>query len=120
MPLKNAPLFRIGTLALALCAVLSAQPGTISKWGQKWVTPHNHRAAVCKNCVQALNGTISRNPVPVRAFRTKHPCPATGAVKGGCAGYVISYIKPLNRGGSDTTGNMRWRTIAQALQERSK
>ncbi len=120
MPLKHVLLFRIGTMALAFCAILGAQPGTIPKWGQKWVPPHNYHVPSCKNCVRDLNGTISRNPAPVRAFRAKHPCPATGSVKGVCNGYVVDHIKPLSRGGTDTAGNMRWRTIAQAAKERPK
>jgi hypothetical protein len=41
-------------------------------------------------------------------------------VKGGCAGYFVDHIKPLNRGGADTAENMRWRTIAQATKTRLK
>jgi hypothetical protein len=39
-------------------------------------------------------------------------------VKGACAGFVVDYVKPLNRGGSDTPDNMQWRTIAQATKGR--
>lgn len=108
-------LSRIGTLALALCAVLNAQPGISSKWGSG---PHNQRIAKCTNCVRDLSGRIAQNPMPVRAFRSLHPCPATGSVRGRCNGFVVSHIKPLNRGGRDTPENMQWRSIAQATKHR--
>jgi hypothetical protein len=117
---SNHPLpFRIGIIGIAFCAILNAQPGTISKWGVKSLPPHKH-AATCANCVRDLNGQIQSNPAPVRAFLAKHPCPVTGSAKGGCAGYVVSRIKPLKPGARDTPQNMRWRTIAQAIKEHPK
>lgn len=106
---KLPPLFQTGLLALAFCAILNAQISMVSKFP----TPRNNHTPTCTNCVRTLSGQISRNPAPVRAFRAKHPCPATGSVKGACAGYFVDHIKPLNAGGADTAENMRWRTIAQ-------
>jgi hypothetical protein len=116
MPPKHSLLFRIGTLALALCAVLYAQVITVPKFPE----PPMRHAPTCLNCVRDLSGRISRNPAPVRAFRSQHPCPATGSVKGPCNGFVVEHIKPLNRGGSDTPENMRWRTMAQAAKDKLK
>jgi hypothetical protein len=116
MPSKHLLPFRIGTFALAFCAILNAQIVITPKFP----TPHNNHTPTCLNCVRDLSGQISPNPAPVRAFRAKHPCPATGSVKGVCAGYLVDHIKPLNRGGSDTPENMRWRTIAQATKARLK
>jgi hypothetical protein len=113
MPSKH-PLLRIGTLALPFCAILSAQMVTIPKLP----LPSTRRPPTCLNCVRDLSGHISRNPGPVRAFRALKPCPATKSVKGACAGFVVDYVKPLNRGGSDTPDNMQWRTIAQATKGR--
>ena len=48
------------------------------------------------------------------AFKQQHPCPASGATKGPCKGYVIDHIKPLACGGADAPSNMQWQTIAQA------
>jgi hypothetical protein len=116
MPWKRLFLFRIGTLALALCAILSAQMVTVPKLP----LPSTYHPPSCTNCVRDLSGHISRNPAPVRAFRALKPCPATKSVKGPCAGFVVDHIKPLNRGGSDTPDNMQWRTIAQATKGRVK
>jgi hypothetical protein len=47
-------------------------------------------------------------------FKQQHPCPATGAQKGPCKGYVIDHIKPLACGGADAPSNMQWQTKADA------
>lgn len=114
MPSKFSFLFRIGTFTLAFCAVLNAQIGM----RPKLPPPRIHRTPSCNNCVRDLNGTIAQNPGPVLAFRAKKPCPATGSVKGACQGYVVSHIKALDRGGSDTPRNMRWQTIEQVTRSR--
>jgi hypothetical protein len=101
---------------LAFCAILNAQIVTTPKFP----TPHNNHTPTCTNCVRDLSGRISRNPMPVRAFRALKPCPATKSVKGACVGFVVEHIKPLDKGGSDTPDNMRWRTIAQATKDRIK
>jgi hypothetical protein len=116
MTSKHHLLFRIGTLGLALGAILNAQIGM----RPKLPLPRTPHRPTCTNCVRDLNGSVSRNPAPVRAFRSDHPCPATGSVHGACAGYVVDHIKPLNKGGSDTPANMRWRTIAQAKKDLAK
>jgi|GEM_PF-5690426 len=36
-------------------------------------------------------------------FKLQHPCPATGASKGPCKGYVIDHISPLACGGAVAT-----------------
>jgi hypothetical protein len=104
---QHMVLFRIGTLAVAFCAILNAQPGTSSKFP----TPHNAATASCTGCVRDLNGRISQNPIPVRAFRATHPCPATKSAQGPCPGFVVDHKKPLNRGGANTPENMRWRKV---------
>jgi hypothetical protein len=45
-----------------------------------------------------------------RAFRSYNPCPATGATKGPCAGYVIDHIQALKHGGADSPDNMQWQS----------
>ena len=120
MLLKHLPLFRIGTLALALSAMLAQMVNAQIVTVPKLPLPSTRHAPTCTNCVRDLSGHISRNPAPVRAFRALKPCPATKSVKGACAGFVVDYVKPLNRGGSDTPDNMRWRTIAQATKDRVK
>ena len=48
------------------------------------------------------------------AFKAEHPCPATGATKGPCAGYIIDHVKALACGGADAPSNMQWQTVAEA------
>jgi hypothetical protein len=103
MPSKPPLLFQIGTFALAFCAILSAQIGM----RPKLPNPRTHKGPSCTNCVRDLSGTIAQNPAPVRAFRSKHPCPATGSVHGACPGYVVDIA----------SGKMRWRTMAQAAKD---
>lgn len=116
MASKQPPLFRIGTLALAICSILSAQIVT----SPKMPLPRRNTGPTCKNCVRDLSGRISPNPAPIRKFRATHPCPANGSLKGPCPGYLVDHKKPLSKGGKDTPENMRWRTIAQAMKERAK
>ena len=44
-------------------------------------------------------------------FKHQNPCPATGALKGSCPGYVVDDIEPLCAGGADTPDNMQWQSI---------
>lgn len=46
-------------------------------------------------------------------FKQDHPCPATGARKGPCKGYVIDHVKPLACGGADRPENMQWQNTAE-------
>lgn len=46
-------------------------------------------------------------------FKYQNPCPATGARKGSCLGYVVDHIEPLCAGGADTPDNMQWQTIEE-------
>ena len=43
-------------------------------------------------------------------FKQQHPCPANGATKGRCEGYIIDHIIPLTCGGADSPENMQWQT----------
>lgn len=56
---------------------------------------------------------IKRSQSAKVAFKAEHPCPATGARKGPCKGYVIDHVKPLACGGPDAPSNMQWQTIAE-------
>ena len=47
-------------------------------------------------------------------FKLQQPCPATGASKGPCKGYVIDHVKALACGGADRPSNMQWQTVAEA------
>ena len=54
-----------------------------------------------------------RNQSAKVEFKAGHPCPATGARKGPCKGYVIDHVNPLACGSADAPSNMRWQTVAE-------
>jgi hypothetical protein len=45
-------------------------------------------------------------------FQRAHPCPASGATRGACRGYVVDHVVPLCAGGADAATNMQWQTVA--------
>lgn len=55
-----------------------------------------------------------RSAAAKREFRAAHPCPATGATRGKCPGYVIDHVTPLCAGGADRPSNMQWQDSAAA------
>ncbi|WP_394416142.1 HNH endonuclease [Roseateles sp. BYS78W] len=55
-----------------------------------------------------------RSSSAVAQFKRQHPCPANGATKGSCPGYVVDHVVPLCAGGADAMSNMQWQTIADA------
>jgi hypothetical protein len=58
------------------------------------------------------DGRIHRSKAAKAAFQRDHPCPANGSTRGGCPGYVIDHVAPLECGGPDAPFNMQWQTIA--------
>jgi hypothetical protein len=56
-----------------------------------------------------------RSSSAIAAFKRHNPCPATGARRGACAGYVIDHIIPLCAGGPDKLTNMQWQTRSDSL-----
>ena len=56
---------------------------------------------------------IKRSQTAKVEFKLANPCPASGARKGPCKGYVIDHTNPLACGGPDTAINMQWQTIAE-------
>jgi hypothetical protein len=104
-------LIRIGTLALAACAILNASQHHRSDSGTPRV---HHRSSYCTSCARDSRGRIKRSPEAVRAFRSTHPCPSTGSTRRGCPGYVVDHTKALKHGGSDTPDNMEWQTTTDA------
>lgn len=53
----------------------------------------------------------------VRAFMKANPCPANGATRGTCPGYVVDHIQPLCAGGADVVENMQWQTVSEAKEK---
>ena len=69
-----------------------------------------------------LGGLLSAHDVDARIkrsqsvkveFKQLNPCPANGATKGPCKGYVIDHVKALACGGADAPSNMQWQTVAE-------
>jgi hypothetical protein len=65
----------------------------------------------CYGCARDRHGRIKRSPAARVAFRSQHPCPATGRTTGVCPGYVIDHVQALRHGGADTPLNMQWQRI---------
>ena len=63
---------------------------------------------------QIADARIKRSQSAKVAFKQQHPCPATGARKGPCKGYVIDHVTALACGGADAPSNMQWQTVADA------
>lgn len=47
-------------------------------------------------------------------FQRTHPCPANGATKGSCPGFVVDHQQPICAGGADAPHNMAWQTVEEA------
>lgn len=58
--------------------------------------------------------SVERSAKQVRAFRSANPCPATGAPRGACPGWVVDHVVPLCAGGADAPHNMQWQSVAEA------
>ena len=61
---------------------------------------------------QLAEARIKRSRSAKMAFKQQHPCPASGARKGACKGYVTDHIVPLACHGADAPSNMQWQTVA--------
>ena len=57
---------------------------------------------------------IKRSQTAKAEFKLEHPCPANGAMKRPCPGYVIDHMWPLACGGEDHARNMQWQTVEDA------
>jgi hypothetical protein len=77
-----------------------------------YASGHGSHRAVGVN--RDSHGKIARSPAAKHAFRSAHPCPATGRTTGACKGYVIDHVVALKRGGPDQPSNMQWQTVADA------
>jgi len=66
------------------------------------------------NPVRDKAGHIKRSAYQVLLFKHAHPCPANGAVKGRCPGYIVDHIVPLCACGADKPANMQWQTLAES------
>lgn len=57
--------------------------------------------------------TMKRSSTERYRFQRDNPCPANGAQRGKCLGYVIDHVVPLCELGADHRSNMQWLTIAE-------
>ena len=54
----------------------------------------------------------------VRAqFQRERPCPANGATRGNCPGYVADHVIPICAGGPDAIENLQWQRVDDALRK---
>ena len=67
--------------------------------------------------MSSLDAKAMRRESAKVEFKLQNPCPANGATKGPCKGYVIDHIKALPCGGADRPENMQWQTIAAAKEK---
>ena len=84
-------------------------------WRMRWLHARRNSAVIAVALAVAhfvSDASIKRSQSAKIEFKASHPCPANGATKGPCKGYVIDHIKPLACGGEDKPGNMQWQTIA--------
>lgn len=56
----------------------------------------------------------TRSTAAKQAFQRAEPCPANGARRGPCKGFVIDHVQPLCAGGADSPANMQWQTRREA------
>lgn len=59
-------------------------------------------------------GHQHRSHAAVAYFKATNPCPANGARRGPCPGYIVDHVKPLACGGPDRPTNMQWQTKVDA------
>lgn len=76
------------------------------------------RSSLALLCLVALlspaDARTKRSQSAKVEFKREHPCPANGATKGPCKGYVIDHVKPLCAGGADAPYNMAWQTLSES------
>jgi len=58
-----------------------------------------------------------RSPAARAEFQRTTPCPATGASRGPCPGWVVDHRMPLCAGGEDHASNLQWQTVADAVEK---
>lgn len=67
--------------------------------------------------LSALADPVPRSRSAVEGFKRQNPCPANGAGRGSCPGYVVDHIKPLACGGADAPANMQWQTVQEGKEK---
>ncbi|MBW8848006.1 MAG: HNH endonuclease [Burkholderiales bacterium] len=65
----------------------------------------------------AAQAKPQRSASAVAQFKRAHPCPANGATKGSCPGYVVDHVVPLCAKGADAPHNMQWQTVDEAKRK---
>ena len=59
----------------------------------------------------------ARSSAAVVQFKHQQPCPANGATKGQCPGYIVDHVVPLCAEGADAPHNMQWQTVGDAKRK---
>lgn len=65
----------------------------------------------------AATGKSERSRSARAEFQRGHPCPANGAARGPCPGYVVDHVIPLCTDGPDRPENMQWQYLADAKEK---
>jgi len=76
--------------------------------------PLTAMAAVVLGFASLAIAKPDRSSTAVAEFKRLHPCPANGATKGKCPGYIVDHVIPLCAGGADAPSNMQWQTVPDA------
>lgn len=74
-------------------------------------------AITCASLATPAEARIKRSQSAKIEFKHQHPCPANGARKGPCKGYVIDHKIALACGGPDRPENMQWQTVAEGKKK---
>ena len=89
-----------GLVALSLSVPAEARKSGSSGYRSPSYKSHSSSRA-SPGVPRDSHGKIKRSPRARAEFKRQHPCPSTGRPSGGCPGYVIDHVKPLEarRGG---------------------
>jgi hypothetical protein len=72
------------------------------------------RALLLALALTACASAAPRSKAVRAEFMREHPCPATGATRGACVGFVADHVEPLCAGGVDAPQNLQWQSVEEA------
>jgi len=98
----------VGAILLVVTLFVVSLPAEAAEGAETAETAETAEFAAVAGAVQA------RPAAALRTFKQANPCPATGAVRGQCPGYVVRHVEPVCAGGAATAGNLQWLSLAQA------
>ncbi|MCW1959819.1 MAG: HNH endonuclease [Mycobacterium sp.] len=75
------------------------------------------RALLCLALISCLAAAGPRSAAVRAEFQRLNPCPANGATRGACPGWVVDHVVPRACGGADAPGNLQWQSVAAAREK---